>query len=161
MLLSNLRHLTATIQGFDTGSDGNCFQRSLALVLDVPTAKMVVGCLPHRDGSGDYLHCWVEDRGHYYDPSLYEQHGGQLNPIQKSAFEQVFRPTDVKVLDRKWVVDFAKSGNLSAWIRKPEIQKHGFDKTIGETLLDRIGYPYRVENMALLPVEAKPTPAST
>jgi hypothetical protein len=149
----NLRYLTATINNFSAGPYGNCFQRAVALVMDVPTAKLVVGTCEDRQDKHLYLHCWVENRGIYLDPSKFEEHGNQIKPIQKDAFVAVLGARDIHVIDRKWVIDFARSGNLKDWILKRDDTYHTLGGVMGEVLMERRGIPYRVdEHGALLPL---------
>lgn len=141
MGIINFRHLGSSIRNFDADGLGNCFQRSVALVMDWPVAKLVIGTMTHDEG--DYLHCWVQASDVDYDPSRFEDHG-ELLAFDRDVYRTSHKARDVHVIPRKFVMDFAKEGGLSAWMLKRDVPDHRFDGVMGEVLLQRLGIPFRV-----------------
>lgn len=143
-----LRHLKATLTIFNL--TGNCFQQSVAMVMDVPTAKLKIGTVKtdHR-----LLHAWVEDRGIFYDPSRFAKDGG-LKPLNAATFIEGGSISDIHTVSRKWVLDFAKRGSLSRWMLTEDDTYHTLGKIMGHALLDELGIPYVVDDEGfLLPTE--------
>lgn len=144
--LRKLRHLKATIENFTPSGRGNCVQQSVAMVMDVPTAKLVIGTL-FSDHS--YLHAWVQDRGVFYDPSCFVRDGG-LIPYEKEPYIARARASDLHIVNRKWVLDFAKRGALSPWMLRKDNTYHTLGNIMGHVLLDELGVPYRVDQQGYL-----------
>lgn len=144
--LRQLRHLNATLTKFFPLGRGNCFQRSVAMVMDVPTAKLKIGTVTsdHR-----YLHAWVGDRGVFYDPSRFEE-DGRLNPFDPGHYIVSESVSDIHTVDRKWVLDFARRGSLSRWMLGDPDTYHTLGGIMGEVLLKQRGIPFRVDNKRCL-----------
>lgn len=142
--LNRLRHLHATLTNFNLL--GNCFQQAVAMVMDVPTAKLKIGTAKTEH---EFLHAWVEDRGVFYDPSRFAK-DGDLAPFDPACFIENWSIRDIHTVSRKWVLDFAKRGSLSKWILTEDETYHTLGKIMGHALLDEIGISYRVDDEGFL-----------
>lgn len=139
--LEALPHLRAVLTRFAPHGRGNCMQQSVAMVMDLPTAKLVIGTtFDDPDGEG-YMHAWVKDRGRFYDPSLYVEEG-VLRAHHTVTFLAERKACEVHVIARRVVMDFAKVGRLSRWMRSDRHPDHALPGVMGEVLLDRLAIPY-------------------
>lgn len=145
------RYLDATIRGFSTGTDGNCFQRSIAFVMDEPTAKVVVGTMTRSDGAR-FLHCWVKQGKDYLNPANWD-HAKQDDRHTPEEFYASISIEDERIVDRKTVINLTTRGKVGKWMLSTDpAVYHLFDVTLGEALLREIGYPYQVKDRSILPV---------
>lgn len=140
--LRKLRHLNATITNFIPAGRGNCMQQAVAMVMDVPTAQLVIGTIV---SDRDYLHAWVKDRGVFYDPSRIVEDGG-LKPYHKDHYIKQERASDIHIVNRKWVLDFANRGALSRWMISTDDTYHSFPGIMGHVLLDELHISYFVND---------------
>lgn len=139
--LERLPHLRAVLKRFAPHGRGNCMQQSVAMVMDLPSAKLVIGnVFDDPDGDG-YMHAWVQDRGRFYDPSLYVEEG-TLRPQRATAFLAERKACEVRVVSRRVVMDFARAGRLSRWMLKERYPTHTLPGVMGEVLLDRLAISY-------------------
>lgn len=139
--LDDLPHLRAVLKRFAPHGRGNCMQQSVAMVMDLPTAKLVVGtAFDDPDGEG-YMHAWVQDRGRFFDPSLYVEEG-TLRPHRVHAYLDERKACEVRLVSRRVVMDFARAGRLSRWMRHDRYPDHALPGVMGEVLLDRLAIPY-------------------
>ena len=144
--LSGLRHLRATLANFTPRGRGNCVQQSVAMVMDVPTAKLKIGTV--FDGHS-YLHAWVEDRGIFYDPSRFEE-DGHLNAFEPGRYIESQCISDIHTASRKWVLDFARRGSLSRWMLRDDDTHHTLGGIMGEVILQELGVPFSVDEEGFL-----------
>lgn len=138
------KHLKATVHNFESFGLGNCFQRSVALVMDHPKAQLVVGTMTNRDTGEDYIHCWVEIDDVDYDPARIEPTDREFDPYERDIYRRSEQARDIRVIDRPWVMAFAEEGQLSEWMLTLDDTPHTFERSLGAELLTRIGYPHRV-----------------
>lgn len=143
--------LYASIQWFDTGEDGNCIQRSVALVMDWPAAQLAIGRLMRDDGS-QYIHAWVTVGDKCYDPATFEQ-TMSLEGQDSEGFRSERNVVEQWTVERPWVLDFAKRGGLSRWMMSRDTNVyHKLDGVMGEVLLRERGIPFTVtESGSILP----------
>jgi hypothetical protein len=145
------KHLAATIKEFTSYGLGNCFQRAVAMVMDRPRARLVIGTVTALDGH-QYIHSWVEQGQDFYDPTRFED-DEELLLIDREHYIRSKKAVNIIVFTRKFVMDFAKQGNLSNWMLKTHVLNHQHTRSIGEELLTRAGYPYRVDDQGgILPL---------
>lgn len=139
--LERLPHLRAVLDRFTPRGRGNCMQQAVAMVMDLPTAKLVIGCVFDDPGGEGYMHAWVTNRGMFYDPSLYEEEG-ELRPRAVVAFLDERKACEVRIVSRRIVMDFARTGRLSRWMLSDRHPRHALPGIMGEVLLDRLAIPY-------------------
>lgn len=140
--LHKLPHLWATIHNFFPSGRGNCIQQAVAMVMDVPSSRLVIGTL---FSDHYYLHAWVQDRGVFYDPSRIVEERG-LNPRRQDHYIEQERASDIHVVNRKWVLDFARRGALSKWMLATDDTYHKLPNIMGHVLLDDLRIPYVVND---------------
>ncbi|HEX7884270.1 MAG TPA: hypothetical protein VF499_16205 [Afipia sp.] len=120
----NLSNSLRSLKGLP--GQGLCFHRSVALLMDQPTAKLVIGTI--REASKEelkenplgatepFLHCWTEIGDQAYVATLIEANGG-LFGIPAHVYREANGATNVEVFPRKPVMDFAKANSLSDYFR--------------------------------------------
>lgn len=144
--INKLKHLNATLENFVPKGRGNCIQRSVAMVMDVPTAKLVIGAL---FSGHSYIHAWVQDRGVFYDPSRFEEDGCLL-PYEQHAYIAQERASDLRIVKRQWVKHFAERGSLSPWMLRNDNTYHTPPDIMGHVLLNELNIPYFVDDNGFL-----------
>lgn len=141
---------------------GLCFHRAVGFVLDITTAKLVIGTIREstpeeiellgpNSSTVPFIHAWCEVRDAVIAPTTYERAGNKLVPMDRRSYYEKNGVRDVHRFDRAWVKRLAKL--------------HGFDKHLAEhrplpegvsfaqTILDEGGIPYRIDAEAVLPGE--------
>lgn len=116
-------------------------QQAVAMVMDLATAKLVVGTLYDDEEALGYKHAWVLQHGRYFDPSLYSE-TGRLSSFDTYAYLAERKATDVKVVDRAVIMRFARRGGLSSWMRGPGRIDHKLQGVMGEVLLRDLGVQF-------------------
>lgn len=142
-------HLRSTVERFHPTGRGNCAQRSVAMVMDLPTAKLVVATV--EEEGERYIHCWVEVRGWDYDPSRYEEDRQRLLPFDRDTYRQEMRAQNVRVVGRRFVMEFARRGALSRWMLAKHEPSHKLGLIMGDALLNELNVPHRMDGPLLLP----------
>lgn len=150
--LRKLRHLYSTIERFLPVGRGNCMQRAVAMVMDVPTSKLVVGTLMSDRA---YLHAWVMDRDMFFDPSCFEEDEG-LTPYAMQPYIDRHQARDIQIVDRPNILAFARRGGLSKWMLRRDDTHHTLGTIMGHALLDELEIAYEVDDQGFLfPAQAQ------
>ena len=118
------------------------------MVMDLPSAKLVVGTVEEEEGDR-YIHLWVEVRAFDYDPSRYEEDRQRLLALDREAYRHDMRARDVRVVHRRFVMDFARRGALSPWMLRKDGRPHKLGRIMGGALLEELNIPHRMEGALL------------
>jgi hypothetical protein len=145
--LMPLPHLYGSINNFLPKGRGNCIQRAVAMVMDLPTSKLVIGTLTTDHA---FLHAWVDVRGSWFDPSDYERDGNRIIAHDPEVFRSEQNVIASTIVSRSTVMTFAKRGKLSRWMTSQDDTHHALDGVMGHVLLDELGISYRVDEQGFL-----------
>lgn len=133
--------------------NGNCFQRTAALMMDMPGATLVFGMLPAANeqerndipnsSTAPMIHAWVEHRGKVYAPTLVERFSFRGVPILE---RDVYYATN-RVM-RVWRLESAEFAKIAKRLKLASALKHGKARfghgDVTDALLTAAKLPYIV-----------------
>jgi hypothetical protein len=155
--LNKLPHLRSCYEIYPSEQgQGLCFHRSVALVMDMPTAILTIATnraatdeeraiMPEASPT-PFLHAWVEQGDGLLAPTTIERFGG-LVWLPREAYYVMNGASNIHRFTRKRVMEFARANGISAHLRlgRPDKCK----KPFAAALLEHLGVPHRDDNGVL------------
>lgn len=159
-LPTKLPHLVGALKLTAVPGQRLCIHCSAGFVMDVPGSELVFATFRAAsdeeaaaigpDASPEpFIHAWAEWRGAVWAPTAMDQMGGQLQPMNPAGYYAVNGATDFARLKRPDLLVVARLIGLSRHLRLGVPTRNG--ASVGMSLLDAVGKPYRIEGAAVLP----------
>jgi hypothetical protein len=147
-----------------TGPRGMCFHRSVAFVLDVPQATLMVGTIPApppeilKENSEfsdvDFIHAWPEVAGFVFPPSWMEK-SGTMRATSKLAYYSEHQPYDIKQMSRFDLKKLAEEWGFSKHFSRFTPLKD--NASFGGVIMNALGIEYTVtSDGGVVPNESVP-----
>jgi hypothetical protein len=144
------------------GPRGPCFFRAVALVLDVPQAKLMVGTFraatPEEQAASPevspvpFIHAWTEIHGAVFAPTTYESCNAQLVPFDLVDYYQRNGTRDVVCMDRARLLRLSRKYGLDKYILYGAPLEGNLK--FASVILDELGVRHRMStDNGLLPGE--------
>lgn len=159
--MKRLPHLLGAMRLRNEHNQGLCIHRSAGFVLDTPGSNLFFGVFraaspeereddPHASPE-PFIHCWAEYQGAVYAPTTIERMGGKLVPYDRVEYYAVNGITNIHSISRPKLLRISAEIGLSAHLRLGRPTRN--QVSVGGTLLDAAGMPYRVNSKGgVLPI---------
>lgn len=158
-MAAKFSYLNGSIQNFgDVPGLGQCFHRSVALVMDRPDSLLAIGTIAPASAeirattpnaaTEPFLHAWVEIGEKIASPASIEMLGG-LYAFPRLEYYSSNGITDIHRIKRAHVMRFARDGHLAAFYKHG--RPHHLGEKLGIALLRRFGIPFATDGGSAVP----------